>query len=167
LLLCQNLVVTKKSTVFTLTSWNLVKIIDSWESDIEWISAWSEQKCRFFVNGKFFGLVENFRHTSLVTDLCVKINFCFFSLSVVEAKFMFHLAMVLQSPSLVSCFSSMLTNLVLIPDVSYLGMTLQKHSISITCLELLLQVRFSQKLIEITPNIQNYSFLNETNDNLG
>ena len=156
MLLCQNLVVTKNSTVFTHTSWNLVKINGSWLSDIGWISAWSEQKYRFFVNGKFFGLVENFRHTSLVTNLCIKINFCFFSLSVAEAKFMFLLAMVPQFPSLVSCFSSMLTNSVPIPDVSYLGMTLQKHSISITCLELHLQVRFSQKLIEITPDIQNW-----------
>ena len=47
------LIYNKKSLIFVLLSWNLVKITISLVDDNAWISAWLHQKWIFFPNGMF------------------------------------------------------------------------------------------------------------------
>ena len=61
-LLSQDLAITIKFTVFTLRSWNLVKMITSWVGNIDWISAWLGQNCGLFTISQNLWL-GNFLHT--------------------------------------------------------------------------------------------------------
>ena len=51
----QNMAISKKSTVFVLRLWNLVKIITPWIGNIGQISAELDQKCRFSFTANFYG----------------------------------------------------------------------------------------------------------------
>ena len=57
LLLNKNLVITEKFRIYTLTSW--VEKLVEYQLD-------QNKNADFFVNGKFLGLVANFRHTPLL-----------------------------------------------------------------------------------------------------
>ena len=51
----QKLTIHKKSTIFVLLSWNLVKLIIPWIGNFAKISAKLGQNCGFLNNSKFFG----------------------------------------------------------------------------------------------------------------
>ena len=48
--------ISKKSTIFAQSSWNLVKITTSWLGNIDWIWAQLDQNYGFFTSSQLFGL---------------------------------------------------------------------------------------------------------------
>ena len=65
--LAQNSSITKKSTDFCQSLWNLTKIISSWVSQIAWISAWLDKNCRFFTYGEILSQSNFFASVSKYT----------------------------------------------------------------------------------------------------
>ena len=45
--------ISKKSTFFIQSSWNLVRIIITWGDYFHHVSWWFDEKCRFFTDGQF------------------------------------------------------------------------------------------------------------------
>ena len=53
--LAKKVIISEKSTIFVWSSWNLVKITNSWGGQFDKVSLGSNKKCRFFTNSDFFG----------------------------------------------------------------------------------------------------------------
>ena len=59
----QNLAISKKSTSFVQSSWNLVKMISSWETYFYQVLWELDKNCRFFINGQFLNVCVFFIQT--------------------------------------------------------------------------------------------------------
>ena len=64
--LAQNFAITKKSTIFGQSLWNLVKMTSSWVDKIAEISAGSNENCRFFISSE---ILSQFLHQYLFLAL--------------------------------------------------------------------------------------------------
>ena len=69
--------ISKKSTIFAQSSWNLVKIITSWLDCIAWIWAQLDQNYGFFTYNQMFGF-STFLLLILCVSLCFKIMWALF-----------------------------------------------------------------------------------------